>query len=125
MGNTTKQAFKRAIAQFALIKAIIELPEAMRAAALANVGPYISRGKGRSQHFIKQVALRVHKMGAFHPFKNGNLQNANGIIIPPAIEEWNKVQEAEKQAQKALQASNKEAKVRRYQQGGLIFSKGL
>lgn len=40
-------AFQRALAMMAALSAAMALPQAQQAAALASIGPYKSRGKGR------------------------------------------------------------------------------
>lgn len=46
------QPFARAIAMMSLIAAAMNMPIAMQQAALANIGPYESRGKGKGRGAI-------------------------------------------------------------------------
>lgn len=50
--------FKRRNYIFALIKAAMELPEKLQAAAFAQIPSYRSRGKGKERPFIKSFKVR-------------------------------------------------------------------
>ncbi len=50
--------FKRAKTMLVRVMAAMQMPLGLRDAALAAIGPYVSRGKGRNRPFIRSCLSR-------------------------------------------------------------------
>lgn len=57
-------AFARAVAMMALVAKAMALPPGQRQGALAEIGPYVSRGKGGGKRPFRRVGTKANQRAA-------------------------------------------------------------
>lgn len=69
----------RHIAQ--LMETAIQLPGTEAIAAIANIPDYVSRGHGKSQQFIRQVAGRTRNRSKYQPHAGLKQRGQIGVVL--------------------------------------------